>query len=201
MVGWHPRLNGNEFEQTPWDSEGQGSLGCCKSMGLDRMEQLNNNRSGSEDLRKLNPLYKFMQFIHDAGIGTLVCAFKHNKIILSHWRKLNSSKFKINGLASRYPASSGAINEGLDWESIHTKPLQTFSDNLPLWNDHQSDFMCPVSPRAQRTLNLCILPIMDAEHIFVKGINEWLNATVCLLRAYNLLEMIRLVHTHTHTQV
>ena len=92
MVGWHPRLNGNEFEQTPWDSEGQGSLGCCKSMGLDRMEQLNNNRSGSEDLRKLNPLYKFMQFIHDAGIGTLVCAFKHNKIILSHWRNLNSSK-------------------------------------------------------------------------------------------------------------
>ena len=106
---------------------------------------------------------------------------------------------KINGLASRYPTSSGAINEGLDWESIYTKPLQTFSDNLPFWNDHQSDFMCPVSPRAQRTFNLCILPIMGAEHIFVKWINEWLNATACLLRAYNLLEMIRLVHTHTHT--
>ena len=29
MVGWHPRHNGHEFEQTPGDSEGQGSLACC----------------------------------------------------------------------------------------------------------------------------------------------------------------------------
>ena len=29
MVGWHHRLNGHEFEQTPGDSEGQGSLACC----------------------------------------------------------------------------------------------------------------------------------------------------------------------------
>ena len=28
MVGWHHRLNGHEFEQTPGDSEGQGSLVC-----------------------------------------------------------------------------------------------------------------------------------------------------------------------------
>ena len=26
MVGWHHKLNGYEFEQTPGDSEGQGSL-------------------------------------------------------------------------------------------------------------------------------------------------------------------------------
>ena len=26
MVGWHHGLNGHEFEQTPGDSEGQGSL-------------------------------------------------------------------------------------------------------------------------------------------------------------------------------
>ena len=25
-VGWHHQLNGHEFEQTPGDSEGQGSL-------------------------------------------------------------------------------------------------------------------------------------------------------------------------------
>ena len=29
MVGWHHRLNGHEFEQTPGGSEGQGSLACC----------------------------------------------------------------------------------------------------------------------------------------------------------------------------
>ena len=29
MVGWCHQLNGHEFEQTPGDSEGQGSLACC----------------------------------------------------------------------------------------------------------------------------------------------------------------------------
>ena len=29
MVGWHHRLNGHAFEQTPGDSERQGSLACC----------------------------------------------------------------------------------------------------------------------------------------------------------------------------
>ena len=29
MVGRHHRLNGHEFEQTPGDNEGQGSLACC----------------------------------------------------------------------------------------------------------------------------------------------------------------------------
>ena len=29
MVGWHHRLNGDEFEQTLEDGEEQGSLVCC----------------------------------------------------------------------------------------------------------------------------------------------------------------------------
>ena len=33
MVGWHHWLSGHEFEQTPGDSEGQGSLVCCSSWG------------------------------------------------------------------------------------------------------------------------------------------------------------------------
>ena len=32
MVRWQ-HLNGHEFEQTPGDSEGQGSLACCSSWG------------------------------------------------------------------------------------------------------------------------------------------------------------------------
>ena len=31
MVGWHHQLNGREFEQTPGDSGGQGSLVCCSA--------------------------------------------------------------------------------------------------------------------------------------------------------------------------
>ena len=45
MVGWHHWLNGHEFEQTLGDSEGQGSLACCRSWGhkdSDKTEQLNN---------------------------------------------------------------------------------------------------------------------------------------------------------------
>ena len=33
MVGWHHRLNGHEFAQTPADSEGQGSLTFCSPWG------------------------------------------------------------------------------------------------------------------------------------------------------------------------
>jgi len=46
MVGWHHRLNGHEFEQTPGDGEGQGSLACCSPWGhkeSDTTKQLNNN--------------------------------------------------------------------------------------------------------------------------------------------------------------
>ena len=44
VVGWHHWLNGHEFEQTPGDSEGQGSLACCSPWGrkeLDMTEQPN----------------------------------------------------------------------------------------------------------------------------------------------------------------
>ena len=33
MVGWHHESNGHEFEQTPGDNEGQGSLACCSPWG------------------------------------------------------------------------------------------------------------------------------------------------------------------------
>ena len=48
MVGWHRRLKGHEFEQTPEDGEGQGSPACCSPQGhkeLDVTEQLNSNDS------------------------------------------------------------------------------------------------------------------------------------------------------------
>ena len=45
MVGWHHRLNGHEFEQTPGDGEGQRSLAWCKwgHKELGMTERLNNN--------------------------------------------------------------------------------------------------------------------------------------------------------------
>ena len=53
MVEWHHQLNGHEFEQTPEDSEGPGSLACCSPWGRkesDTTEQLNNTQGkGSKD--------------------------------------------------------------------------------------------------------------------------------------------------------
>ena len=47
MIGWHHRFNGQEFEQTPGNGEGQGSLACCSPWGCkesDTTWQLNNNQ-------------------------------------------------------------------------------------------------------------------------------------------------------------
>ena len=33
MVGWHHWFNGHEFEQTPGEYEGEGSLVCCSPWG------------------------------------------------------------------------------------------------------------------------------------------------------------------------
>ena len=44
MVGRHHQLNGHEFEQTPGDGKGQGSLERCNPWGreeLDMTERLN----------------------------------------------------------------------------------------------------------------------------------------------------------------
>ena len=44
MVGWHHRLNGNEFEKTLGVSDGQGGLLCCGPWGCeesDMTDQLN----------------------------------------------------------------------------------------------------------------------------------------------------------------
>ena len=48
MVGWLQQLNAHEFEQTPGDGEGQGSLVCCSPQGhkgSDMTERLNNNNN------------------------------------------------------------------------------------------------------------------------------------------------------------
>ena len=49
VVGWHHGLNEHEFEQTPGDGEGQGSLALqsmeCKESDI--TERLNNNKKCS----------------------------------------------------------------------------------------------------------------------------------------------------------
>ena len=59
MVGWHHWLDGREFEWTPGDGDGQGSLACCDSWGRkesDTTEGLN--------WTELNWMLMFIQFLH-----------------------------------------------------------------------------------------------------------------------------------------
>ena len=47
MVGWHHRLNGHEFEQSPGVVDGQGNLAYCSPrghQGSDTTERRNNNK-------------------------------------------------------------------------------------------------------------------------------------------------------------
>ena len=65
MFGWHHRLNGHEFEQTPGDSEGQGSLACCSSWGLkelDMTEWLNNCHTSTWVNHRYIGVYFFMWY-------------------------------------------------------------------------------------------------------------------------------------------
>ena len=47
IIGWHHRLNGHEFEKTPEDSEGPGTMACCSLWVTesDITEQLNKSNS------------------------------------------------------------------------------------------------------------------------------------------------------------
>ena len=39
MIGWHDRLNGHKFEQTPGDRGGdQGGLACCSPWGCKKLD-------------------------------------------------------------------------------------------------------------------------------------------------------------------
>ena len=54
MAGWLHGLKGHEFEQTPGDTEGQGSLVCCSPWDCkesDMTEQLNNKTSMESKLK------------------------------------------------------------------------------------------------------------------------------------------------------
>ena len=89
MVGWHHQQNGHEFEQTPGDSEGQGSLVCCSPWGRqesDMTQGLNNNSNISLSnivfhftcLELYKDGVKLYVFFYDESMSvTLVVRFTH----------------------------------------------------------------------------------------------------------------------------
>ena len=75
MVGWHHRLNGHEFEQSPRDSEGQP--GVLQSMGSQRVEHDLETKQQQQSSTKESRIYngeKTFTLISDAGkTGRYMC--------------------------------------------------------------------------------------------------------------------------------
>ena len=68
MAGWHHRLDGHEFEQTPGAGDGQGCLACCGSWGrkeLDTTEWL--NWTGLKALMNPDPGLSVFKTFHSRG--------------------------------------------------------------------------------------------------------------------------------------
>ena len=68
MVGWHHQLSGHEFEQSPGDGEGQGSLACCSpwdheesDMALVTEQQKHNSLQQSKLV--ILPIYKLATYL------------------------------------------------------------------------------------------------------------------------------------------
>ena len=73
MVGWHHGLNGHEFEQTPGESERQGSLVCCSPWGFkesDKTERLNSSKFPEPEGARFQPPFdsKTLNFL---ALGSL----------------------------------------------------------------------------------------------------------------------------------
>ena len=85
MVGWHHRLDGPEFELTPGDGDGQGSLACCSPRGhkvSDMTERLNNSgtlklcytlKSSGEFLKLPTPKLINLGFLNVGAKMSIVC--------------------------------------------------------------------------------------------------------------------------------
>ena len=86
MVGWHHRLNGHEFEQTPGDGEGQGSLVSCGPWGCresDMTKSLNNSNANGKE--------------KNAGVAILVSEEVYLKTIDWNKRKQRGHYRRIKG--------------------------------------------------------------------------------------------------------
>ena len=72
MVGWHHRLNGHEFGQTPGVGDGQGSLACCNPLGhreSDTTEQLKTNSKDIEILLGKDADFVFSHTEFEVPVG------------------------------------------------------------------------------------------------------------------------------------
>ena len=64
MVGWHHRLNGNKFEQTPGNGKVQGSLACCRQWDC-KESDMTKGQNNNDNLSKIVVRTYFIQFLNN----------------------------------------------------------------------------------------------------------------------------------------
>ena len=101
MVGWHHRLNGHEFEQTPGDSEGQGSLVCYSPWGHKELDMT--------DWTELSPfsVANFTSWKHSVRAR----AHTHTHTHTQTWKSENS--LGITSFSLAYPPCSSTDTPSL----------------------------------------------------------------------------------------
>ena len=82
VVEWHHQLNGHEFEQTLWDSEGQGSLACCSPWS----HRVRHNLATEQQILFLvpGPRSLFREAVLDAVSTWYPCLFTLILLYLNH---------------------------------------------------------------------------------------------------------------------
>ena len=133
----HHQLNGHESEQTPGDSEGQGSLACCSSWVAksDMIQQLNNNNYHSlcshhlETKKAYNCALKYLWdfgenlpvTLQRASIlypGPFVLTFA-TQYCLELIKHLNTSGGEGNGTPPQYSCLENPMDRGAWWAAVH----------------------------------------------------------------------------------
>ena len=87
MVRQHHRLDGHQFEKTPGDSEGQGSVVCCSLCGHKESDT-------TQQLKSKMVLEAKLAVIFDSGQGEVVSKRKYNCRYKKGWEGQNVTSRK-----------------------------------------------------------------------------------------------------------
>ena len=129
MVEWHHWLNGHEFEQTPGDSEGQGSLACCSPWGIKSWTRLATGQQGisEHEMTDINRCFCFPCPFHGGSRGDLLRRCQISDFTLTfHFHALEKEMaihssvlaWRIPGMAEPGLPSMGLHRVGHDWSDL-----------------------------------------------------------------------------------
>ena len=126
MVGWHHRLDGQEFVHTPGDGQGQGSLACCSPWGC----RVRHDRAAEQQI-----LYQKEHWDNQQMQGLVSATAIHNRVNLvvtchqfsSGITRNNNIHLLERSTEHKEHTQHGALSRCQQNISLHTHiPLLTF---------------------------------------------------------------------------